>query len=266
MNQQQYGGQGQGQPNQPNQGGTQAQQPPQPAPYDAPPGTPPPASQPPGMGFQPTGMEAPEGGNKSWILIVVFLVILILGGLVFASWQGWIGLGGIEKLWKKSPTTTTTPSTTTTTTPTTTTATNANDVQRKADLASLKDALKKYFAANQAYPIAATEQKTSDPSTALTVLVPTYIVKLPTDSLTTQYYGYKSDGKTFEISAVLEDATDPSAIKVGNLYVYKVTDSSTETTTSATDTTTTEKDTTTTTPTGTTSTDTTKTTTDTTTP
>jgi len=193
--------------------------------------------QPSPYGYQSTGMEPPpEGGSsKTWILIVVLLIVLILGGLVFASWEGWISLGGIEKLWKKEKTTTatTTPATTTTTK----SKTNANDTQRKTDLANLKAALKQYYQANQAYPIAAIVEKTSDTDCVLKVLVPTYIAKLPVDPLSpTKYYGYKSDGKTYELTAVLEDTTDPAGIKTGSLYLYKVTDSSTETTTSSSDT------------------------------
>ena len=211
---------------------------PQPQSQPQPPGDP---NQPPSpYGFQ--SMEPPhEGGGKTWILIVVLLIVLILGGLVFASWEGWISLGGVESLWKKDKTTSTeTASTTPTNTSTTTkTTTNTNDATRKSDLASIKAALKKYYQANQAYPIATAVQKTSDATTALKVLVPTYIAKLPVDPLSpTKYYGYKSDGKTFELTCVLEDTTDPAGIKTGTLYIYKVTDTSTETSTTSSQTTT----------------------------
>lgn len=201
-----------------------------------------PSSVPPAnMGGMPTqgvdnsGMAPMSSPKSSWGLIIALVVILFLGVLVFASWEGWISLGGIEKLWKKSATTTTT------TTPTATDTTNANDKQRKTDLADLKAALAKYYQAQQAYPVALTTQKTSDTTNVLSALVPTYIAKLPIDPLTpTYYYGYKSDGKTFEITAVLEDKTTTGGTQVGTLYLYKVTDASVETpvATSATDTTT----------------------------
>lgn len=201
------------------------------------------------FGYQPTGMEQPqESGGKTWILIGVLLVILIVGGLVFASWEGWISLGGIEKLWKKSDTTTVE---TPTTIPTEST-TNANDVIRKADLAKIKAALAKYYQANQAYPIATVMVKTADVSNVLTALVPTYLTKLPVDPLSpTKYYGYKSDGKSYELTTALEDLTDPAGIKTGTVVIYKVTNTSTETpTTTTTETTTTNTtDTTTVTPT-----------------
>lgn len=223
----------------------------------------PPSSVPPAnMGGTPTqgadnsGMAPMSSPKSSWGLIIVLVVILFLGVLVFASWEGWISLGGLEKLWKKSATTTTT------TTATTTDTTNVNDKQRKTDLADLKAALTKYFQAKQAYPIAATSQKTSDATSALSVLVPTYIAKLPADPLSpTYYYSYISDGKTFTLSAVLEDKTDATGVQSGTLYLYKVTDTSVETpaTTSATGTTT--PDTTATTPSTTTTTTTTPSTT-----
>lgn len=191
----------------------------------------PPAGSPPGGyqqgGYQPTGME-PASGGKSWVLIIILVIVLILGALVFASWQGWISLGAVDKLWKSNQAVTTT--TTTDTTATTESTANANDVIRKQDLVSLKDALKKYFQANQAYPVSETAQKTSDVPNVLTALVPTYIAELPVDPLSpTNYYGYKSDGLTFEITAALEDKTDPAGIQVGSYYLYKVTDTSTET-------------------------------------
>lgn len=192
-------------------------------------------------GFEPTGMEPMSSPKSSWGLIIALVVVLFLGVLFFASWQGWISLGGIEKLWKKSDTTTTS-------TPVATDATNANDTTRKKDLVDLKAALKKYYQAQQSYPVAATSQKTSDATSALSVLVPTYIAELPIDPLSpTYYYGYKSDGKTFELTTVLEDKTTAGGTQVGTLYIYKVTDTSVETPAAASST-----DTTTTTGTGTT--------------
>ena len=196
-----------------------------PAPVAPPPQNMPPTQSFPAGGYQPVGME-PAKGKSSLILIIVLVIILILGGLVFASWEGWINLGSIQNLWKKSSTTTTTTPVSTTTT----TTTNANDQQRKTDLANLKSALAKYYQANQSYPVAATLQKTLDPNNVLAVLIPTYISKLPTDPLSpTYYYGYLSDGKTYTITAVLEDKTDPTGIQQGTNYIYKVTNTSTET-------------------------------------
>lgn len=218
-----------------------------PTPFETPPinqaPTPPPSTptELPPSNMQPVGMGPVQGG-KSWILIIVLVVVLILGVLFFASWQGWISLGGLEKLWTQSETEVTTP---VETTPESTV--NANDLKRKQDLASIKDAIKKYYLANQTYPIAETVQKTSDANNALTVLVPNDIAVLPVDPLSpTNYYGYKSDGKTFALTAVLEDKSDPAGIQTGSYSIYKITDTSTETPTATTTTNTTTTDTTTT--------------------
>lgn len=166
---------------------------------------------------------APAGKSKTWLLIGLLVIVLVLGGVVFASYEGWINIGFLNTLLGKS---------TTTTTKTKETA-KTNDDVRKADLISIKDALKKYYQANQAYPVAATTDKTSDSSSVLKALVPTYLASLPTDPVATRYYAYTSDGKTFTLTAVLDDTTDPAGIKSGNYYLYKVTDTSTETPTSS---------------------------------
>ena len=174
-------------------------------------------------GFEPTGMEPASSPKSSWWLIITLVVVLFLGVLIFASWQGWISLGGIDKLWNRT-------ATTSVPTATTVDTANLNDKTRKSDLTALKVALKGYYQAQQSYPEAAIMQKTSDTTSVLSALIPTYIATLPVDPLSpTYYYGYKSDGKTFELTAVLEDATDPAGIQVGTLYLYKVTDISVET-------------------------------------
>jgi len=170
------------------------------------------------------------GSKSNLVLIIALIILLVVGGLVFSSWMGWISLGGLEKIWgggAKTPTISTN-TTTPTTTPATLATANPNDVQRKADLARIKTALKQYFSANQSYPVAATMEKTVD-SAALKVLVPDYIAALPVDPLSpTSYYGYKSDGKSFELTAVLEDKTDPSGMTTGSIFLYRITDISIE--------------------------------------
>lgn len=185
------------------------------------------------MGDDQGMMES--GPHKSNLkLIIILAVLIILGGLFFAVWIGWIKIGFLNNLFGTKTTTTTT------TTPPVNTA-NVNDTKRKEDLANLKTALKKYYTANQKYPLSTATEKTSDP-VSLKVLVPDYIAALPVDPLSpTYYYGYKSpDGKTFEITAILEDKTDPTGITVGTNFIYKVTDSSVETPTTSGTTTTTQ--------------------------
>ncbi len=98
------------------------------------------------------------------------------------------------------------------------------DAIRKADLANIKTALDNYKATNGSYPVSQTLTKTSDANTPLSVLVPDYLSKLPLDPNTpTYYYGYKSDGNTFELTCVLDDSTDSQGAQIGSFYIYKLT-------------------------------------------
>jgi len=175
------------------------------------------------------GMAPPPRSSFSTIILIfILLIILIAAILVFISWKGWISLGGIEKLWEGGKTTPTPGISVILETGTPTP--ESFDAQRKKDLATLKAALKNYFADNSKYPEAATEIKTSDQSSVLAQdLVPAYIAALPDDPLAPKYYySYKSDGQTFELSCVLEDMTDTSGTIHGNLNIYTLTDTSGE--------------------------------------
>lgn len=206
------------------------------------PGSPMPSNNPPvsGGGVSTPGPKKPI---FSYMLIVFLVFILILGTLFFAAWRGWISLGGLfgGNKPQSSPSATTSPKISpavSSVLPTTSpgldssprVTTNVNDETRKNDLASIKDALKKYFAVKAEYPVSATLVKTSDSNSVLSqAIVPTYLESLPKDPLTPNfYYGYKSDGQTFEITAVLEDKSDSSGKIIGSLNIYKVTNSSTE--------------------------------------
>lgn len=98
------------------------------------------------------------------------------------------------------------------------------DAIRKADLANIKTALDNYKTANGSYPVSLTVTKTDAADTPLNVLVPDYLSKLPLDPNTpTYYYGYKSDGNTFELTCVLDDSTDSQGAQAGSFYIYKLT-------------------------------------------
>lgn len=176
----------------------------------------------------PVEERGPRSPIVSVILMIFLSLILVAGILVFLSWKGWISLGGLEKLWgggKPSPTPTLAASVEPSNLPSGTI--NTNDQTRKADLAKLKDALTKYFADNNRFPLAPNGVKTSDSTSALAqALVPKYLDKLPDDPLAPQYYyGYKSDGQSFELTSVLEDRNDPEGINVGQYFIYKLTGS-----------------------------------------
>lgn len=173
-----------------------------------------------GMG---SNME-PMAPKSNAGLFIILIVLVLIGGVVLAVWKGWLNFGNL--LGSKTPTPA--PSITTPFSPVS--VFNKNDSARKADLANLKTALLTYYNDKQSYPVSPVLAKASDPNGILKVLVPTYIVQLPIDPLSpNSYYGYKSDGKSFTLSASLEDQADPSGVPVGNLYLYQVTNTSIET-------------------------------------
>ncbi|MEK9155755.1 MAG: hypothetical protein AAB360_00430 [Patescibacteria group bacterium] len=101
------------------------------------------------------------------------------------------------------------------------------DVKRKSDLASIKSALADYKQAKGSYPVAATLLKLNAGGNALEVkLVPTYLAALPRDSKEAEgwFYGYKSDGRTYSLSARLEDVSDPEGQSAGGVYLYYLKD------------------------------------------
>lgn len=134
----------------------------------------------------------------------------------------------------EAATTTPAPAVTTTPTPaeTSTPATGlsagllARDTQRKVDLRSIETALASYYQAGGEYP--STDSvviKTKTKGNVLAkVLVPKYLSTLPVDPWTDKYYyGYKSDGTSYELSAVLGNNSDADGTMVGgvNLFVIK---------------------------------------------
>ncbi|MFA7253655.1 MAG: hypothetical protein WC107_03795 [Patescibacteria group bacterium] len=102
-----------------------------------------------------------------------------------------------------------------------------NDETRMSDLAGIKAALENYKIANKKYPIAVENVRLNTLGNAVEkALVPKYISALakdPNDS-SGWYYGYKSiNGSSFELSARIEDISDSQAKKVGNVYLYILT-------------------------------------------
>ena len=98
------------------------------------------------------------------------------------------------------------------------------DAQRKNDLMQIKLALDRYFSEKGSYPVAAKTDKTNNKKGVLNkTFVPNYLKKMPVDPKDpTYWYGYKSDGTTFELWCLLEYKKDPDAKKTGNIYIYKL--------------------------------------------
>jgi len=116
---------------------------------------------------------------------------------------------------------------------------NTNDTKRKEDITKIQSALEKYKTATGSYPQASNIIFLSDPGNVLSVaLIPDYLSALPSDPDPLRKYGYKSDGSTYELTAVFDSADDPNVKVEGNLNVYTLTPSSpsSDTTVQATDT------------------------------
>jgi len=126
-----------------------------------------------------------------------------------------------------NPSTTETSTSETTTTPTVASAVTMaeRDQTRKNDLQSIKTALEKYKSTNGKFPIANTmiHLNTAD-NVVQKALVPEYISALPTDPKAADgwYFGYKSNGSTFTLSARLENPADPQVTRVGDAYIHWV--------------------------------------------
>lgn len=102
------------------------------------------------------------------------------------------------------------------------------DSQRKQDLAGIKMYIDQYFAKNGRYPIAPVIEKINNSdSTVYTALIPNITPVLPNDPWAINYgywYGYKSvDGSSYDLTARLEDTTDPSGKQEDLYYIYRIT-------------------------------------------
>jgi flagellar basal body-associated protein FliL len=153
---------------------------------------------------------------KLVILILVALVVVIGGYILFTRFFG------------KSTTSTLTTATPVSNASSEATATTKAtlDNQRKSDLHTIQEALINYFAAQSKYPVSEKLVLLSTSGNILEKeLIPTYLNKLPADPVATKSYGYKSDGKTFTLTAVLDNTSDPDVTLEGGLPLFEVTPS-----------------------------------------
>ncbi len=182
------------------------------------------APQPPADGSVSTNMfsQTPQasGGSGMKKLILIVLALIVLGGGYYAYT---VFMGGSST--SNSATKSVTPGATKTSS--SSTATNAKDSQRKTDLAVIKDALMNYYAGSNQYPVAAQLTMLNVAGNILEQqLIPNFLAKLPSDPDSTKAYGYKSDGMTFTLSAVLDNSSDPDAVLENGKAIYQLTSSS----------------------------------------
>lgn len=102
------------------------------------------------------------------------------------------------------------------------------DSQRKQDLAGIKMYIDQYSTKNGKYPIAPLIEKIDNTgSTVYAALIPNITTALPNDPWAVSYgywYGYKSaDGSSYDLTARLEDTTDPSGKQEDIYYIYRIT-------------------------------------------
>jgi len=97
-----------------------------------------------------------------------------------------------------------------------------DDEQRKADLAKIEDALLNYYAGQGQFPIVQSLTLLTAGNILETELVPAFLDSLPTDPSTAKLYGYKSDGTTFTLTAILDDPDDPEVVIEDNQAVYSL--------------------------------------------
>src|SRR3989338_6644730 len=102
------------------------------------------------------------------------------------------------------------------------------DSQRKQDLASIKMYIDQYYTKKNKYRVDPIIEKIGDTSSIIyQALIPNITSAIPDDPWANDYgywYGYKSvDGSSYDLTARLEDATDPSGKQEDLYYIYRIT-------------------------------------------
>ncbi len=101
----------------------------------------------------------------------------------------------------------------------------ANDATRDQNLKTIKAALNTYKDQYGKYPTSSSFENISYSSSVLRkALYPSYLTTVPSDPKSSDgwWYGYKSDGKTFTLSARFENINDTEVTKVGSVYLHYV--------------------------------------------
>jgi len=145
---------------------------------------------------------APTGNNTAKLIGLAFLAIVLVGG----------GYFGYNMLFGTKNSTSTVSETASEETITATAVALTDDETRKADLKSLQNILADYWTSEGKYPTSnGLEFLNTSGNSLEKALVPTYLSSLPQDPDSTKKYGYKSDGTTYSLTAVLDSLSDPDA-------------------------------------------------------
>lgn len=92
------------------------------------------------------------------------------------------------------------------------------DQQRVSDLSAIQNQLESRYLTNSGYPTSAEVSRLDDPTTAVAVAIGTYTDPTPEQ----YYYGYRSDGQTYTLSAVIEDSTLTTCTPTGPICLYTI--------------------------------------------
>lgn len=110
-----------------------------------------------------------------------------------------------------------------TTSPVDSSSRTADDARRHSDLLAIKTALNSYKSAHGRYPVSIGFSNLSASGNILSsTLIPKYLSSLPTDPTSGWWYGYKSDGRTFTLSARFENIYDTEVTEVNGIYLHYV--------------------------------------------
>jgi len=173
----------------------------------------PPQANPPVSSNVFSGAEEPKPGSSRLKKVIIgVLVVLVLAGGYYVYTTMFSGTSS-----KK------TTATKTATSSSSSTSSSTDDSQRKSDLIVLQQALINYYAASGSYPVSASFTFLNQSGNLLEKeLVPMYLSKIPQDPSSSKAYAYKSDGKTFLLTAELDDANDAEAVIDSGKTLYKV--------------------------------------------
>lgn len=105
---------------------------------------------------------------------------------------------------------------------------SSRDKTRKQDLKTIAAGLEKYKTVNKSYPVSQGLEKLNNPEskTYKALVAGGHLASMPKDPLESEgrFYGYKStaDGKGYQLTASLEDKTDPEGKAGGSLWLYVI--------------------------------------------
>lgn len=104
-----------------------------------------------------------------------------------------------------------------------TSAATARDAQRLKDLQELQKALQSYKSSVGSYPVTNGFEQTRSSESLFSALVPNYLFEMPVDPLNNSYYyAYSSDGTSYTLRAVAEDAKASGAIAGPDHYYFEL--------------------------------------------